>query len=314
VAEDFNYVADSTQTVAPGGTYPSQNLACISCHDPHGRYRRDAAGNIGTPNGLASGVGNSAGASVQLPIFASGSYDNSVAPIAGVSASGVYRLLGGKGYQPKSLAGSFAFTSDPPVAVAPSTYNKTEASTQTVVAYGKGMSEWCANCHTNIHQPSYNSGDENLRHPAGNGAKLTQAIVDNYKAYVSSGRLSGSGTNSYSTLAPFELGVTDYTVLQGLAKAGSTGPVASTTNNVMCLSCHRAHASMFESATRFFRGNEFMTIADASNNAAYASAVDNGAVNRGFTTYEQQVGYYGRPAAFFGPNARNYCNKCHAKD
>ena len=46
IAADFGYVADSTLTVAPGGTYPAANLACSSCHDPHGKYRRDATGAI----------------------------------------------------------------------------------------------------------------------------------------------------------------------------------------------------------------------------------------------------------------------------
>ena len=49
------------------------------------------------------------------------------------------------------------------------------------------MSEWCANCHTAFLQSGYTSGMAGLRHPAGNGAKLTAAIVANYNAYVPSG-------------------------------------------------------------------------------------------------------------------------------
>ena len=90
VAADFGYVADSTLTVAPGGTYPAANFSCISCHDPHGKYRRDATGAIATSG---------------LPIWNSGSYNNSANPIAGVSAVGAYRILGGIGYQPKSRHG-----------------------------------------------------------------------------------------------------------------------------------------------------------------------------------------------------------------
>src|SRR6266540_1966737 len=33
-AADFGYTADATLTVAPGGTYPRESLACSSCHDP----------------------------------------------------------------------------------------------------------------------------------------------------------------------------------------------------------------------------------------------------------------------------------------
>ena len=33
------------------GTYPSDRLSCISCHDPHGRYRLDASGAVRTRRG-----------------------------------------------------------------------------------------------------------------------------------------------------------------------------------------------------------------------------------------------------------------------
>jgi len=321
ISNDYGYTQDKTLTAAPGGTYPSDRLGCISCHDPHGRYRRDAAGNIGTPNGQASGwAGAPASATVALPIFNSGSYQNSNDPIAGVSAVGVYRLLAGRGDSPRSMGGANAFVTDPPTAVAPSTYNRSEASGQTHVAYGSGMSEWCANCHTQMHSPSYSSGVTGLRHPAGNTAKLTQAIVDNYNAYLSSGKVTNANAIvAYSTLAPFELGKTsslsDVQLLKTLAVNTDTVDMrATTTGNVMCLSCHRAHASAFESMTRTFLGNEFITIADASNNAAYDNSVTEGKINFGKSVAEQQAAYYGRPASSFGPWARNYCNKCHAKD
>jgi hypothetical protein len=74
VAVDFGYVADPELVAAPGGTYPADTFGCHSCHDPHGRYRRTAAGTQVTTG---------------LPIFGSGSYTNSADPIAGVAARGV---------------------------------------------------------------------------------------------------------------------------------------------------------------------------------------------------------------------------------
>ncbi len=298
IAQDFGYVADSTLTAAPGGTYPAANLACSSCHDPHGRYRRFADGTQSTTG---------------LPIFNSGSYTSSKDPIANVAAVGVYRILGGVGYQPKSLAGSYAFVNPAPDAVAKSTYNGVSTSTTVagsqvdLVAYGQGMSEWCANCHTQMHNDTYTSGTKGLVHPAGNGAKLTAAIAANYGAYVSSGIMTGTGGN-YSALAPYEIGTADYTVLKAFPTTPTT---ASTSNNVNCLSCHRAHASAFESMTRYYLGSEFMTIADASNAAIYDTS---GKVEGYSTTAQLTNAYNGRPATVFGPYARNYCNKCHAKD
>jgi mono/diheme cytochrome c family protein len=302
IAIDFGYTADKELTAAPGGSYPASALACSSCHDPHGRYRRFADGSI---------------ASTGLPIFASGSYTSSAAPIAGVSAAGAYRILAGAGYQPKSLSGSYAFANQVPAAVAPSSYNgvnTTAAGTFDRVAYGSGMSEWCANCHTAMHLDTYTSGTKGLVHPAGNGAKLTAPIAANYAAYVSSGIMTGTGAG-YSALAPFETGngqtLADYTAL----KAFQATPTAPTTsNNVLCLSCHRAHATAFESMARYYLGNEFMTVADSANAAIYDTSTTENKINTGYNTVQQTNAYNGRPATVFGPWARNYCNKCHAKD
>ncbi len=303
-ATDYGYEMDQVQLVSPGGAYPRENLHCSSCHDPHGKYRRFSDNTVGTTG---------------LPIFNSGSYQNSVAPTANVSAVGMYRLLGGIGYLPKSVSNAaLAFTNPSPVAVVNSTYNRSEGTTQTHVAYGSGMAEWCGNCHPNMHLDTYVSGTPKLVHPAGNGAKLTGAIVANYNAYVSSGIMTNSDPlKAYSSLAPFEEGV-DYSGIPALkllaVNDDSASSPATTGKNVMCLSCHRANASGFESMTRFFLENEFMTIADASNNAIYDPSTTENKINWGYSQAEQQAAYYGRPATVFGPYARNYCNKCHAKD
>jgi hypothetical protein len=299
VAADFGYTPDADVTVAPGGTYPAGNLACSSCHDPHGRYRRDAAGAYGTTG---------------LPIFNSGSYTNSKDPIASVAAVGAYRILGGNGYLPKSMvaSGASAFGTDPMDVVVASTYNRSEASTQTGIAYGKNVAEWCANCHTGMLQGSYTSGMAGLRHPAGNDAKLTADIVTNYNAYVSSGIMTNTG-NAFSTLAPFATDTADRTTaVTGLkAVAGTAVRTATVGDNVTCLSCHRAHATAFESMLRFGYSNEFMTAADSANAAIYDSVNGKGT---GYSQAQQTNAYYGRPATAFGPNARVFCNKCHAKD
>lgn len=300
VATDFGYGVDPELAVAPGGSYPADSLHCSSCHDPHGRYRRFADGTYAL-NGL--------------PIKNSGSYNNSADPVDGIYAVGAYRILAGAGYEPVSTPG-YGFVNAPPSAVAPATYNRSEDTqqSQTFVAYGQGMSEWCANCHTAFLQDGYTSGDMGLRHPAGNGSKLTAAVVTNYNSYVTSGVFTNATANdAYSTLGAFEVGTNDFAALK--ARAHQTGAVdrsATTGNNVMCLSCHRAHASAFESMLRFFYLNEFMTTGDASGTASYDTTF--GPISQGFSAEQQQRAYYNRPASMFGPAARSQCNKCHAKD
>jgi len=303
VANDFGYAADETITVAPGGSYPASSLSCISCHDPHGRTRRFSDGTYATTG---------------LPIFGSGSYNNSAAPILNVSAVGAYRILGGKDYSPVSVPG-YAFANQVPAAVVASSYNRLENTAQTGVAYGQGMSEWCANCHGAMLENAYAS-TAGHRHPAGNSAKLGATIAANYNKYLTSGVMTNTGTaNAFSTLTPFEIGTNDYTVLQPIAVTAANLTAqnmknADATNNVACVSCHRAHASGFDSGLRFFYLNEFMTVADASNLAAYDSSTTENKINYGYSAALQQQAYYGRPASAFGPYARSQCNKCHAKD
>ena len=300
VAADYGYVVDQAHPQSPGDAYPADALGCQSCHDPHGSYRRLANGSIVTTG---------------LPIFASGSYADSPDPIAGVSAAGVYRHLAGVGYQPKSLAGSLAFQHGSPDAVSPAHYNRSETATQTRVAYGRGFSEWCSNCHPAMLSNGYTSGMSGLVHPAGNDAPLGAAVAANYRMYVASGNLRGSAESSYSSLAPFEEGTGDYAVLKSHARSDDTyldgpGPEA----NVSCLSCHRSHASGFDSKLRYGLGNEFITLGDASGNSFYPDPVANPEQAQGRTVAETTAAYYGRPASRFAPFQRVLCNKCHAQD
>jgi predicted CXXCH cytochrome family protein len=306
VSADYGYVQDDALTVAPGGTYPAASLACSSCHDPHGRYRRDW---------ITSGSYSTTG----KPIFNSGSYNNSANPVGTVSAVGAYRILGGNGYLPKSMSTqpALAFTQDPMDVVVATTYNRSEATDQTGIFYGKNVSEWCANCHTSMLINGYTSGMAGLRHPASNGEKLDSFIVTNYNAYVSSGIMTNTNTaKAFSTLAPFATDTQDRATMKPAATTGTGGlsnhPAAATTDNVMCLSCHRAHATAFESMLRWnYAGNEFMTAADSAGVALYDTVNGKGT---GYDTTLQTNAYYGRTAASFGPNARSFCNKCHAKD
>ena len=296
IARDFGYVQDSTNIVAPGGSYPSANLHCSSCHDPHGRYRRHNDGTITISD---------------KPIKGSGSYSSSEDPDENF-AVGVYRLIGGVGYMPKSL-GANAFVNGPPAAVTPDMYNRSESITQTRVAYGRDMSEWCINCHTAF------IGSNHL-HPAGNSAKLGTTISENYNSYIKSGDFTGMMMSSYLSLIPFEEGVDDHTIttyneLKNHAKNDDSflqGPHNSA--NISCISCHRAHAAGWDSAGRYNLKSSFVTVADAGGTAAYPEPAIIPGLATGRTSAETRQAYYDRPAAIFGPYQRTLCNKCHAKD
>ena len=88
-----------------------------------------------------------------------------------------------------------------------------------------------------------------------------------------------------------------------------TGP--ATTSQVMCLSCHRAHASGFEYAIRWNPESEMITYAGAW------PGTDNGAPSqyaRGRTAAEMLAAYNDYPATTFATYQRSLCNKCHIQD
>jgi predicted CXXCH cytochrome family protein len=161
------------------------------------------------------------------------------------------------------------------------------------------MSEWCANCHAGLHNDDYPTA---LRHPSGNNEKLDTTIAGNYNAYVMTGDLTGDVSTSFLPLVPFETGQThaDLADLQLLTTA-TTGPEA--TANVMCLSCHRVHASGFDSMLRWDHKQTFI-----AEGGAYKGSV-------GINTPEMlAAAYYNKPASEFSAFQRSLCNKCHAKD
>jgi len=296
IAPTFGYNQDPRLVTSPGGSFPANQLGCQSCHNPHGSTRRDSAGAQTTPDVTAGGTYD--------PIIASGS--TGTIPAAG-EAVGAYRILGGDGYAPRNSG--VTFNANPPYAVAPSSYNRTDTAPggQTRVAYGSGMSEWCGNCHTGLVEDAYVSGVAGHTHPAANAAKLTATIAANYNAYVKTGDLTGTSANSYNNLVPYEEGTTDIATLVGHAgssNASLAGP--STASNVQCLSCHRVHASAFASMTRY------------GVDSLVTDEVGAFEPRSGFNADGQKAAYYGRGdstnGAFFGDAQRALCNKCHVKD
>jgi predicted CXXCH cytochrome family protein len=301
VALDKSYNVDARNATAPGGTFPSANLGCQSCHDPHGTARRLADGTYVRPTASAGAV--------YAPISGSGSYG--AIPGAGL-AVGAYRLLRGLG----DTYGGATF-SGVAIAVAPSSYNKKEDVNQVRVAYGGTGSNtwgnWCGTCHPNMHSSGNNV------HPV--DQSLGAAVAANYNAYVKSGDLSGTSADSFLSLVPFVENTGDIATLAGHAKSDDTalgGPVAG--DKVACLSCHRAHASGWPYALRWNMEYEFMTTAPAGTTLYVAS--DNGSVSgnraplqhRGRTAAEAMASYYDRPATKWAAYQRVLCNKCHAKD
>ena len=294
VAGDFGYVADPTNTTAPGGTFPSSQLGCQSCHDPHSASRQLSDGTI---------VRGSVVGQLTAPIIGSGSYNNSLTPAAG-QAVGMYRLLRGGGDASQGVT----FVNFP-LAVAPATYNQTEATNQVRVAYGANGSNtwgnWCATCHPSMHSTG------NYVHPI--DQSLGTDVANNYNAYVKSGDLTGATATSFTSLVPFMEGNASLATLKTHASNTNSylnGP--SSSDQVACLSCHRAHATGWVDMLRWNMEGEFMVYNSLYPGTDTTPAVPQFA--RGRLGAETQAAYYDRPVTQFASYQRVLCNKCHAKD
>ena len=283
VAADKNLGVTDRWSQGPGGTFNSADLGCNSCHDPHGKYRRDSTGVFSTTG---------------KPIVGSGSATGNVT--ATDQAVGSYRLLAGNGYKQGTITVGYPGV---PVAVSPSTYNQEESTNQVRVAYGVGTvagtttwGHWCGACHGNYHSEGNNT------HPVDQGLGATVAGI--YDSYVKTGDVTGTHATSYLSLVPFVQNSNDYDALK--ANASNTQPTSAgpgSSDQVSCISCHRTHASPFPSMLRWGMDNEFMV-----SNGKYQIE------SRGRLPAEAVAAYYGRPVGNFATYQRVLCNKCHAQD
>jgi hypothetical protein len=321
IAADYGMTNLSGYATAPGGTFSSTSLYCNSCHDPHNKMRRDSTGAI------QNMLGNITAA---LPIIGSGSYPTSVPGIgtAGVQAPGtnqavgVYRLLAG--YATYTAAAVQIPYGGVPMAIAPSTYNQTEATNQVRVAYGVGSGgnqqpwgAWCATCHT-----AFLNGSGSHYHPVDASAVLSSGTEQtNYNNYVSSGNMTGSIATAYLSLVPFMTGSNSVVTLAGLAD--NTGTVtaakagAGSSDQASCLSCHRAHASGWRDALRWNPEGEFITYVTTAGAAVWPgtdTTASNPSYADGMLSTQVRAAYYDRPVTVFGAFQRSLCNKCHAQD
>ncbi|MCG6944612.1 MAG: cytochrome C [Deltaproteobacteria bacterium] len=273
VALDYGLNPDERLSQAPGGSYPSAALGCTSCHDPHAKTN----GNVGNP--VTTSVPSSYGEE----------------PSTG-TPPGTFRLLGGVGYAGGQLRSGVTFRSPAPIAEAsPFGWAETDSNH---TAYGSGMSEWCANCHGGF--LSSRMGGAAAKHPAGNGAKIPAEISNNYNSYEGTGHVGGGQASAYLALVPFEVDATSTSLLD---PSSSSGTGAAGNANVMCLTCHRAHASAFPNVGRWDFKATFM--ADSHPKAGDGGASGSDVLHS----------YYGRDMiSEFGKSQRQLCSKCHRKD
>jgi hypothetical protein len=206
-----------------------------------------------------------------------------------------FRLLYGNGAGPiyaGGPGGRYTFGEAAPLAKGNSrrTIKNTtgEETNSAHTIYKSGMSLWCANCHENFHSDN----TTNFVHPE----ERLNGLSNAYNAYVSTeDQTSGVQASSYWGLVPFEAVTVD---LGAVNSADYTvGPAAN--DEVMCLTCHRAHASAFTDAGRWDFNVTFIAESHPMLTDGNATQAD---IDNMYYDYT------------FTANQRSLCNKCHGKD
>lgn len=171
--------------------------------------------------------------------------------------------------------GLYTFTNAAPTAEGgPSLFFGGGESQTLHTGYQGGMSAWCGNCHGDFH-----NNNTKLIHPS--GSTIGGSIATNYNLYNGTDAITGGvAASAYLAEVPFEDAANTAT--------STAGPTAA--SQVMCLTCHRAHAT---------------------------SAPDMGRWDFGVTLLHEdgdESGSYEIPDPYSSINQRSLCNKCHVKD
>jgi hypothetical protein len=151
----------------------------------------------------------------------------------------------------------------------------------------------------------------NHTHPTNQGFSLT--VVTIYNSYMGSGLTGNSG---FDSIVPFENdNETNYANLRTDATANAAVADATTSSKVMCLSCHRAHASGFAHMTRWQNESAFIAVDGVWPGTDSTSSIATAAqYAMGRTTAETSRAYNDVPATKYATYQRSLCNKCHAND
>ncbi|MFZ5907255.1 MAG: cytochrome c3 family protein [Nitrospirota bacterium] len=228
--------ADGNLTVAPGA---SNGLGCgtTSCHQ--NLYTANTA--FGARQGCSNChmMGNSSGPTGYH-------HNNTNGTLADSAEEGWYRFLAGHmsgdGQGVTGIEDS-DWQQNPGASVHNEYlgYSATKTSAGGFSACGNTVTGYCTGCHGNFHiQDDTTAGSPWIRHPS-------DFIVPGSGEYSSAFNASG-GTGTYDPLVP----------VARPSLSGWTGPSSTVTlgtDLVMCLSCHRAHASPYFKMVRWdYRG------------------------------------------------------------
>lgn len=278
---DYGQRSADGQTLGPGGDFYwlTRDISSDSTDDPASDiiYGREHGHNINAPaNGIQPdpALTTAPGGSFNCQYLGCNSCHDP-------HTNNNFRMLYGVGETEANYPGGYNFANPAPVAAGRSQKTKiADAGAEKIgqhTAYIGGISDWCINCHTDLRSGVMSR----LTHPT--NRSVGAALSRNYNAYVTTGNNTGAFATAYLPLVPFED--------SGNSTTSTTGTTSA--SKVMCLTCHRAHASPYRHAGRWDFGQTGLSESKPANEPYLAQ-------------------YLGDPLDM--TTQRNLCNKCHSKD
>lgn len=284
--------SDGTNTRGQGpdaygnGTGNAIKMTCTSCHDPHGSPNYRILKTFVNGNAVGKyGPGNAPGDTTDLDPNGFVSSVETGWPINGFRLRTEY-----PGYQPDYTTARYA-----------KGYNMTDAS-ETVPAQGvnasKGMSGWCAGCHSTY---LGNSTEVFTKTNAYSVDTTYQSLATTYNA----GDGRGLGLRhkhpvnvalaTYNGPDKASMVITDTTLPLAHAINEQGNKVNESSDWIECLTCHVAHGTK-------------ATMSGWASNAGAASIVDTDNIARsGFVVQKSE------PSALLRFDNRGVCERCHNK-
>jgi len=285
--------SDSALTVSPGGNFSTQDWDCTSCHDPHNRFGDDVAAWRQLRRKI-NGIVHTGEETVLFGVESYGGNQGATAPgyepiksnSRGDIRGGVNNLnyvntrADGNPLEGATLRG-----------ITESDINKN--------VYRGGFSSFCAVCHGSFHGGNNETRNSDngvtraagswLRHPT--NVRMNEAGskygITTYTAVITNTQGTNPNPAGYDWKYPLVQPDNDFTVKKNVASATDPATAIGDTK-IMCLTCHKAHATQFENMTRW-----------NTNTHAF--------IENGMTDPATGVVWNGGDNPAFG------CGKCHQK-
>jgi hypothetical protein len=250
--------SDSALSVSPGGSYPTSNWDCATCHDPHNRFGENVAAWRQLKrkiNGIVHTGEETVVAGVESFGGNQGPTTQGYEPIRSNSRGDLRGGVNETNYvntrkDGNALEGAKLY---PPLAESDTNKN----------VYRGGFSSFCAVCHGDFHGGNVEirnadngktrAGSAWLRHPTNvtiNQSTGSKYGIDTYKAVVTNAQGNNPNPSGYDWKYPMVKGDAVFTVKTNVASANDPSTLAAT-DRIMCLTCHKAHASKYENMTRW---------------------------------------------------------------